>query len=57
MRLLGTDHERFKRHRDNWAEKKGPEGLVDCRGEKKAASIDALPFLTRPGLAQPEVAL
>jgi hypothetical protein len=30
---------------DDWAERKGPDGLVDYRSEKNAASIDGLPAL------------
>ncbi|HET6793468.1 MAG TPA: pyridoxamine 5'-phosphate oxidase family protein [Acidimicrobiales bacterium] len=38
----------FRAHRgamDDWADKKGPDGLVEYRGEKNAASIDGLPAL------------
>jgi len=30
---------------DDWAERKGPDALVDYRAEKNAASIDGLPAL------------
>jgi hypothetical protein len=32
----------------NWAERRGPEGLVEYRAEKNAASIDGLPGLPAP---------
>ena len=44
--LLAFEGERTQL--DEWAERKGPDGIVSYQGEKNATSIDGLPGLARP---------
>ena len=48
--LTGSGVETIAHLRDEWAERKGADGLVAYRAQKNATSIDGLPGL--PGVAE-----